>query len=250
MSHLKREQKLAAASFSSSLDLTGALLLYVDLPAEVRGKVVLDVGAGASTIVSELEKLGATGIALDYRYFDFKAVKSSVDKYLAESSTLPLQIVKEAENKGLPLGPQIQALLIEEAKRRQRNTEYVRYSRKTRNRFFDLAAKGQVQLVAGIAGALPFKTESIDIYLSIQAVTKLLVDREVFFAVVFEALRVLKPGGRLLLAPWVDPSMPWLDIEIHNALEFLKFLKTVGMDYRVRPRKTSIGEASLQIIKS
>src|SRR3972149_7656996 len=81
MTYLDAEVELARQSYTSTLDLLG-VSVFADLPLVLEGKVIVDIGSGASTAVSELEQLGALAVGLDYRYDNFKILKRSLDKYL------------------------------------------------------------------------------------------------------------------------------------------------------------------------
>ncbi|MFH0937364.1 MAG: hypothetical protein V1808_03650 [Candidatus Daviesbacteria bacterium] len=60
-----REQKLAINSFTSAASLE-EVSFYFNLPKEVRGLSILDIGAGCSSAVVELRKQGSTAFTVDY----------------------------------------------------------------------------------------------------------------------------------------------------------------------------------------
>lgn len=80
-----REEQIAETSFSSPASFE-TVKATIDLPKELSGKYILDIGGGASSATFELRKRGALAFAVDYRYEDMDVLRRSVDKYLLGDS--------------------------------------------------------------------------------------------------------------------------------------------------------------------
>lgn len=193
---LRQEQSLAEKSFSTAADYQMVAFL-MKFPEVVEGKTILDLGAGASETVIELQKRGANAIAVDYRYQNLNSLQLSIDQQL-----------QKMRRRAIPGQP-----------------DYQQKTNLARQAFFESRDK---QLITAIAGALPFKDNSVDIVYSIESVIPFLINNnEVFTNAIQEALRVLKPKGQLRLFPWNFDNI--------NGQKLTRYLREQETGYRIEP---------------
>lgn len=259
-----REQKLTQESFSTAAfyELVSRI---INFPSELKGLTIVDIGAGASPAVLELQRRGAIAIAVDYRYKNPKEVKTSVDRQLTGANpiargnkALQEKIHKEVSEE-IPFGanPHLWSLAVKMAKTAEKGQEqqFIKMSRKARDEFLFNLKKGKIEAVAAFAGALPFKDNSLDFCYSLQCLsTFLLKDGEVFMGAIKEVLRVLKPGeglkpgGQLQIQPWISGRVEWSETERQNALFLQKYLKENNIPYFVEAT-SPMASPRLRIIK-
>lgn len=261
---IARERTLAQESFSSACFSSGTSF-YIDFPQNVEGMTILDIGAGASPNILELQKRGARAIALDFRYNRLYILKRSVNKSLLGNDPIT-RLNRERKEKSfqevraeMPLGanPMLWRLATQMAKKVQEagNIDYVKRCKEAEELFFRSHRRREVRAVAALAGALPFRDETFDFCYSLQCISKFLIgDREVLLQAASEALRVLKPGeglkpgGQLQIHPWVGPNFEWSNTEKDNAKALLQDLNDKKVPYFIE----SLGIQSsprLRIIK-
>jgi SAM-dependent methyltransferase len=144
----------------------------------------VDVGAGGSDAVAELLARGADAYAVDPRYAALAGLVRDANSYFARQTAAgQLPQAREASAPGIAA------------------------QRAAFGRFLASfqARKTQRRYLAAVASNLPFETASADFVYSLDCITQYL-DREYdgLLGAVREALRVLKPGGTLALAPFRD----------------------------------------------
>lgn len=176
-----KERQIADQSFSSAAPYEQVAAI-IGLPDDVRGLTIVDIGAGASSSVAELNRRGAVATAIDPAYARVNRLVRSVQKYLK-----PDQV-------GNPSKFRRQTASLQ---------EFEKDFQRNRDRY-----------LAGFAGELPFNDNSIDIVYSQLAVSFFLGgDRDVLTRAVNEALRVLKPAEEgipkekrsIIFQPWINP---------------------------------------------
>ncbi len=167
----------------------------VQFPEDIRGLRILDVGAGASDAVAHLLELGADAYAIDPIF------KSRAD----------LKGKARNNNRLLPFSK-------EQRMRRNNALESFMDSLKDQPERYRTASATQI----------PFRDNFFDIVYSISAVLGYLdLDREVLLKGVSECLRVAKPGGRVVFAPYLARPLfpgPVNDLRIDNEKQMIKWL--------------------------
>ena len=161
------------------------LAKYVDLPFDLEGTAVLDIGAGTSTSSMDLAERGARVIALDLRFRSLEELRgSSLDYFKCFKTNLKDPLLR----------------------RRHPTLELVYESDLSdAARFFrDLAGEASGVYVAGDLFRLPFAESSFDLAYSVRCLSDYYVDADMFVEAVHEALRVVKPGGSVQISPWQD----------------------------------------------
>ncbi len=222
---IQQEQNLAVESFSTanSFEQTSKI---IDFPRQVAGLTIVDIGAGASTCVAELREKGANALAVDYRYYNPKKLKRSVDRKLADVPAILNERVNEARTN---LG----AFFTEDLEISGQQ-QFVRLSRKLRDRFFYNLGLGRGQYIAALAGFLPIRSNSVDFVYSTQALsTFLLKEAEVFQSAMDETFRILKTGGEIQIQPWISNLFHWSNEERGNAQAFLQHLENSSISYQI-----------------
>ena len=112
--------------------------------------------------------------------------------------------------------------------------QFVKHSRKSRNRFFYNLESGHGQYIAALAGFLPFRSNSVDFVYSTQAVSRfLLKKKEIFQNAMWEILRVLKVEGVVQIQPWISNVYDWSQEERETACAFLQDLEDLSIPYQV-----------------
>jgi SAM-dependent methyltransferase len=206
----EREKSIAETSFSSASP-HDQVAFIMGLPEDVSGLTIVDIGAGTSTAVAELNKRGAAAVGADPGYLAINRLVRSTEKYLKGKQ-------REGDIAGFRRGS-----TVLEAFR----ADYQR----NRNRY-----------IGAYAGALPFEDNSVDIAYSMLAVSHFLsVDRDVLFGAVDEALRVLKPADSsvpaerrsIILQPWFSRSAEVPPAKRHNSLALEASLTERGIPFSV-----------------
>lgn len=179
--HSKREhylKRLLSTHLRSS-----ELRRYVDLPSQLNGRSILDIGAGTSTTSMDFVGSGARFVALDLRFRNVDEVRSSsVDYFNCYKSNLADPVLKQHN-------PMLQVVYDND--------------RVDSTRFFkDLVGASQGIYVAGDLWHLPFADRSFDFVFSIRCLSDCFVDADVFVEAVDEALRVAKAGSAVQISPW------------------------------------------------
>lgn len=233
-----REKTLAERSFSTAA-FPQVVRMYLDLPREVQGLKILDIGAGGSTAALELQKLGACAIPMDYLYKDLQSFKASVLHSLGSKGQITRRnrkygerIAKTVSAQARNHGDALVALAMEElviGDNEAATRVYVQESRKVLDLFLKAKKSGEIKPVAALAGALPFPDQTFDFCFSLQAITTFLShDREVFLSAINECLRVLKSGGQVQFHPWLIGSSnarAWSRVQRDNAAVILHDLR-------------------------
>ncbi len=189
---------------SSSYDYENTKLV-IDFPKDVKGKVIIDIGAGGSDSVFHLAKLGANAIAVDPRYKDIDDIIARCRQYIKGLSiTMPF------------VTPDFEKAL----------TNFERDFRQTKlGKYFPEYVQ-----------KLSFKDSFADFVFSIMTIDRYLLDDKLtIFNSLMEIVRVLKPGAKAEIYPWPnsDPTkrshltIP-MQKQIDNAVEVVNFLSMMG----------------------
>lgn len=215
---LDRERAIAEESFASAVPYEIADE-YIHFPDNLVGKTVVDIGAGASDVSAVLRRVGSDPWAIDPRYGDIKGLRRSVDQFL----TGRLNMVNDvAWQRGGPLREMMEG-----------NKRYADCSRRAKDRFlWDYDKVRSSRYLEAYAGSIPLGDNFADFCFSLQCVSKFLIeDWEVFKNAVFEALRILKPGGQLKLQPWLGGTIDWNGVRVRNARELQRLLSREGIPF-------------------
>jgi|GEM_PF-7013321 len=175
-------EKRTVARYTSSMSAE-SVMSAAGLPQDPAGMKILDIGAGWSDAVAWLCEMGAHAFALDPLY------RPGVDSDEFYRRSEELREERLIERYGLQLG-RAYSNSLKDSNRAAR--EITIRDRK----------EHPARYVPGYAGALPFRDGCFDLVFSINCITHGLdEDYGVFMRAVAEALRVLKPQGRLHLYP-------------------------------------------------
>ena len=229
----KREKYLTR--LNSTHLRSGDLRRYVELPAALAGRSVLDIGAGTSTASMDFAAEGAKVIAFDLRFRDLDELKrSSADYFRCFKSNLDDPLLRSRN-----------PLLL-----------YVfEHDRQDAGRFFtDFARGSRGSYVAGDLWHLPFGDNSFDFVCSIRCLADCYVDPDIFLEAAREALRVAKPGSMVQISPWqadylsLGRGLP-IGASSKHQQDVLTLLAAHGITHRVRVVKNSDVQC-LQLIKA
>jgi SAM-dependent methyltransferase len=158
---------------------------YVDLPVDLEGTAVLEIGAGTSTSSMDLAERGARVIALDLRFRSLEELRgSSLDYFKCFKTNLKDPLLRRRH----PLLEQVYE---------SDHSDAARF-------FRDVVGKASGVYVAGDLFRLPFGDSSFDLAYSVRCLSDYYVDADLFVEAVHEALRVVKPGGSVQISPWQD----------------------------------------------
>jgi len=229
----KREKYLTR--LNSTHLRSGDLRRYVELPAALGGRSVLDIGAGTSTASMDFAAEGAKVIALDLRFRNLEELKrSSGDYFKCFRSNLDDPLLRRRN-----------PLLV-----------YVfEHDRQDAGRFFtDFARGSRGSYVAGDLWHLPFADNSFDFVCSIRCLADCYVDADIFLEAAREALRVAKAGSMVQVSPWqadylsLGRGLP-IGASAKHQQDVLALLDAHGIAFRVRG-VTNSDVQCLQLIKA
>ena len=208
---------------------------YVELPTNVAGRSILDVGSGTSTASMDFARSGARVVALDLRFRDIEELKrSSGDYFTCFKSNLNDPVL------------------------RKRNPTLVlvyQGDREDSERFFrDLALSPRGCYVAGDLWKLPFADNSFDFVVSIRCLSDCYVDPDIFVDAAAEALRVTKPGAMVQISPWqpdylsLGRGLP-IGASARHQEVVLATLRSAGINYQCKAVRNSDVQC-LQLLKT
>ncbi len=238
-----REKKIVKTSFTSAGDLR-MVRAILEIPSDVRGLKIVDIGSGCSSAVAELRNLGADSYGIDPRYRNIKELDKSFNGYMLGISARIRELRKFV------------SLDTTESEELITQTTYKEMNVKAFAEFKKDLKRNPQKYLASLAGRLPFDSECVDLAFSVQCLTKFLInDKDVFFNSIEEGLRVLKPSvegtsiGQLQLQPWFDGTQPWhYEISyIDTASQLLDHLRARDIPYKVR--QSVYGSPHLKIFK-
>lgn len=223
-----------AGTIASEFSYIAGLIRF---PSPIRGKRILDVGSGLSLAGYELKKMGASVVSLDYGYRNTRSLIRSFDKNLSERDYLKSLVPLEHPD-------------LTEEKIEELTDDFIKSSRRTRDRFVSNYNRGDREMVGALAGALPFPDSSFDFYFSVSCVDEFLVEEQVFGDIISEALRVVKPGGEIQIFPWTPPLLQVNDNKKIISMKTLASLRSKGVrtaTERVISAQRDLGEYRLSL---
>ena len=207
---------------------------YVELPADVHGRSILDIGAGTSTTSMDFARRGARFVALDLRFRNADEIQQSSGEYFTGYRSN-----------------------LDDPRLKSRNPllrHVYNGDREDSKRFFrDFARNSQGIYVAGDLWKLPFAENSFDFVFSIRCLSDCYVDTDIFVQAASEALRVAKRGSTVQISPWQEDylslgrGLPVGASAKHQA-EVLAALKGAGISYQLKT-VTNSDVHCLQLIK-
>lgn len=221
--HAKREhylKRLMSTHLRSS-----ELRRYVELPARLDGRSILDIGAGTSTTSMDFADSGVRFIALDLRFRSVDEVKtSSGDYFKSYKSNLDDPVLRRHN-------PML-ATVYE-------------HDKADSTRFFsDFVGRSRGTYVAGDLWRLPFADNSFDFVLSIRCLSDCYVDADVFLEAALEALRVVKRGSCVQISPWqtdylsLGRGLP-IGASARQQEQIIQLLQSHGIDCRLKKVRSS-----------
>lgn len=184
------EQKITERSYVSATTFKAASRDILSLPQDVSGLTILDLAAGASDITAELLARGVNAHALDCSYYDFQELLASFEV------AVPM-ILRQT--------PPVH--------RRHMKKVTVRAFLRFRDSFFTHNSHYH----PGWLTNLPFPDNFADRTFSINGISHLAERRELFRKALEEAVRVTRPGGLTIIAPFhTRDSLHKQYARIHN----------------------------------
>lgn len=223
----EQEVRIAQESFGSALPFQ-EVSKYISFPKDVKGLTIVGIGECASTATLELRKQRAKAIAVDYRYDNLEQVASSMERLFSSKK-------------------------IYQNDRFQLARKYIESSRKTKDEFLRAYRNREIQLVAAIAGNLPFRDETVDFAFSMQCIGEYFIkDKDIFIHAISESIRVLKPGCQLQVYPWPNMATYAGDEKKRNSVDgLITYLENHGIPYFVEKIESEkpIFHRRLRIIK-
>ncbi|MBI4100459.1 class I SAM-dependent methyltransferase [Candidatus Microgenomates bacterium] len=152
---LQVEHQIAKRTGATAIDLESASI-WLDLPEDVRGMRILDIGGGASTVTLELARRGTQAVAIDYKYDDFTKLRTSMNKF------------------------------TDKLKKMRGRVKSAKLFREIGDTFFNSIPEGLGQYAAALAGDLPFLDETFDLCFSTRCLSVYLIeDKEAFMNGIF-----------------------------------------------------------------
>ena len=230
--HAKKEHYLKR--LNSTHLRSSELRRYVELPADLRGRCILDIGAGTSTTSMDFVRKGARLVALDLRFRNVDEIRKSSGEYFNSYRS---------------------SLADPNLRRRNPVLEHVYEGDKEDSRrfFTDFAPGARGIYVAGDLWKLPFTGDSFDFVFSIRCLSDCFVDPDIFVEATAEALRVAKPGSTVQISPWQEDYLSLgrglpIGASAQYQARALEVLQACGLNYRIRKVPTSDVQC-LQLIK-
>ena len=195
-----KERLTIEAFFAEGANVSSSSLALVKkeipFPTDLNGKRILEIGAGTSSTTKELGYRGASAVAIDYKYDDLKNLRAFATDDIRKWETDPRLRKQRAEEKKVirdlqhnPFG-RLETINGITAERRRALASFLKEIKERKGNY-----------IAGMAGNLPFQDNVFDFCFSNEGITAFPIqDEGTFLNSVREALRVLKPNGKLALS--------------------------------------------------
>jgi SAM-dependent methyltransferase len=181
---LERAQWRAAPATFPTARPWSVVAALIPFGENVTDTTIVDVGAGGSNAVASLLTLGADAFAIDPRYRSWPSLERACTSYFERHEALG-RLPEAREASADPIALQ-------------------------RAAFRDFALsfhdpRNVDRYRSAVATNLPFADHSVDLVYSLDCITQYLDRRfDLLAAAVEEALRIVRPGGRLVLVPFRD----------------------------------------------
>lgn len=223
---LTAEAKLAEGANVSSSSLA-LVRRDIPFPDDLKGKRVLEIGAGTSSTTKELSYRGAFTVAIDYKYDDMKCLKAFAAEDIRKWETDPRLRKQQKEDRKM-----IRDLKYNPFDRLETINGILSERSRALASFLKDIKERKGNYIAAIAGNLPFQDNVFDFCFSYNGITAFPIQNEdVVLNSVREALRVLKPRGTLALSLWFSPEWDQRPINKVNGTILLRFLEKGGIPF-------------------
>lgn len=224
---LQQEALIAETANVSSSSLATAKD-YIPFPENLNGLRILEIGAGTSSTTKELRQRGAYTVALDYNYCNIETIKtksiidlkkwSEEDPGMKKLAKQQRQVIKAMGSNPFGRLDTVKGIATER--------------RRAKDSFLKDVNEGRGNYVAALAGCLPFQNDVFDFCFSIEGLTAFPIqDAEIFLQSIDEALRVLKPRGKLALSLWFADMWAKQPKKLANASILLRALDESRIPY-------------------
>ena len=148
----------------------------------MEGANIVDLAAGASSLTAGLLESGANAFALDRLYYDLsnleEQTEASLQQVLQDTARIAPNYLEHME----------------------------RVTRESIRRFFESLVNNPDRYKAGWLTHLPFESEFFDWTVSLNSISDLAIDYDVFLAAMEEAIRITGGGGKVVIAPFHTSS--------------------------------------------
>lgn len=183
-------------------DNANAALRIFGLTSTVSGLTIVDLAAGASLVTSKLLERGANAFALDRMYADRSGLMDALNN----------RYISELRKSAQMMRPWEVNTIIKEAHQEI-------------GQFFKSFDRHRERYIYGWLTQLPFENDFADWVVSSNGISALFGDFEVMSKSVNEAIRVAKPGGTVVMYPFLEEPE---SEKVHEALVQQLIASNVG----------------------
>lgn len=171
---------------STHIDLSD-LNKTIEIPREVKGLRILDLGAGTSSAPLSLVEKGAEVVAVDAKYHDDAWLEDSINRHQSGMTVFLNQLA------GSGVSSELRRRIEENERKNIQGTKAF---------FKDFRGERKVRYISASGTNLPFKDNTFDFAYATRWLNYLTFEPESFIQVVKEALRTLKPERLLQISNW------------------------------------------------
>lgn len=188
---LYQTEEALAQRFPCGATPADTAIQYLGLPQERIGLIIVDVAAGLSSLTPTLLAEGANVYAVDSVY---GATREELEGLIDETRTKTLASTPPGYFQ-----------------------EMDRLVREASGQFEVSYVACPDRYIKGYATRLPFPDNFADYAISMNGISGFIREPDVLIEAIKEALRIVKPGGKVVLAPWFSGD-DWMDevVEIHS----------------------------------
>lgn len=173
--NLRQQERFIAATSETSAMPGEAARIILDLPEDVTELTIVDLASGGSSLTALLLGEGADAYAVDQLYRDRKKIRTALDQSLKK-------VLKQVP--------------------REDKQHMERVTRQSQETFLRSLAANPDRYRAGWLSHLPFHDDFSDWTVSINGISGLGKSYPLLRKATMEALRITKPGGTVVVAPF------------------------------------------------